>query len=86
MTISLKKAAPVEGFLHHRINRMIEANRVGVADALLFGVVGALGLIPDVNGGDGGGPNQPMYENEPSTWCGRCKAQYWSARCPLCGR
>lgn len=26
---------------------MIETNQIGVGDALLFGVVGALGLIPD---------------------------------------
>lgn len=84
MAISIN-ANPVDGFLKSRINRMISTNRVGVGDALLFGVIGALGLIPDSAGGDGGGPNRPMYEGEPSTWCNHCRRPYWGARCN-CGR
>ena len=85
MSISIKNANPVEGFLQSRISRMIESNQIGVIDALLFGVAGALGLVPDSTGGDGAGPNQPLYENEPSTWCNHCRHPYWGARCN-CGR
>lgn len=84
MAISIN-ANPVDGFLRSRINRMIDTNKIGAGDALLFGVVGALGLIPDSVGGDGAGPNRPLYSDEPSTWCNHCRQQYWGARCN-CGR
>lgn len=84
MAISLN-VNPVNGFLQSRISRMVDTNQVGTGDALLFGVVGALGLMPDVAGGDGGGPNRPLYEDEPSTWCNHCRQAYWGARCQ-CGK
>lgn len=83
MAISLN-ANPVTGFVNHRINKTLENNRISPADAILFGIVGALGALPEATATDGG-PNAPMYENEPSTWCNHCRVQYWGARC-RCGR
>lgn len=83
MAISLN-VNPVKGLINHRIAKTLENDYISPADAILFGIAGALGALPE---GDGTsiGPNAPMYEDEPSTWCNHCRAQYWGGRCK-CGR
>lgn len=69
-----------------RVQRIIDTGRMTVGDALVLGVASMLGAkLPETEGGRNG-INAPLYEGEPSTWCGRCKEQYWCARCPKCGR
>lgn len=75
---------PVSGFIDHRIRRAIENNCISPSDAILFGIAGIVGALPESSINDVG-LNAPLYEHEPSTWCNHCRAQYWGARCP-CGR
>lgn len=76
------------GFLQRRLDRVIETGNMTVSDALVFGVADMFGMTASIQAGchTGVNVNAPLYEGEPSTWCGRCKQPYWSARCPVCGK
>lgn len=69
-----------------RTDRIIRTGRMTAVDAIVLGVASWFGGVPDGGDAQDMGVNAPLYQDEPSTWCSRCKAQYWTPRCPSCGK
>lgn len=68
-----------------RIQRIAATGHMTAVDAIVLGVASLFGAFAEPVDSNVG-INAPLYEGEPSTWCSRCKQQYWAARCPSCGK